>query len=133
MIPNSLNGPEIRKIIKFGLTGVSGILVNMGVLYLLTHPFGINYKIASPIAIEISILSNFLINNYWTWRDKSSGTFLKKLVKYHTTAAISGVINYVILIVLTEHFALHFMLSNFVGIGVGSVINFLLNNFWTFK
>ncbi|MBI2418230.1 MAG: GtrA family protein [Ignavibacteriales bacterium] len=108
-------------------------LVNMGVLYMLTHLFFMDYKIASICAIEISILSNFFINNYWTWRDKSNGTFVHKLLKYHTTAAISGVINWLLLILFTEQFHLHFMLSNFIGIAIGSVINFLLNNFWTFK
>ena len=29
--------------------------------------------LASPIAIELSIVSNFLINNYWTFADRVTG------------------------------------------------------------
>ena len=59
-----------RTFIKFCVTGTSGVFVNLGSFHLLTQ-FGVHRYLASPIAIELSIISNFVINNYWTFADRS--------------------------------------------------------------
>jgi dolichol-phosphate mannosyltransferase len=58
---------ECRKILSFGIVGLSGIVVNMGVLWLLTSYFGIYYLLSAILAIEVSILNNFLWNDLWTF------------------------------------------------------------------
>ena len=35
---------------------------------------GMNKFLASPLAIEASIVSNFLLNNYWPFRERKSRT-----------------------------------------------------------
>ena len=34
--------------------------------------FGLHRYQASPISIELSIIANFLINNYWTFRESAN-------------------------------------------------------------
>ena len=46
-------------------------------------------------------------------------------------ALIAGSVNYLILIGLSN-MGLHHLIANLVGIAFGTVINFLLNNYWTF-
>ena len=123
------------RLIKFGLVGASGVVVNVGCLYLLTEFAGIPYFVASVIAIELSIISNFTINLLWTWRDRSEeGTLLAKIVRYHIGAGATAFLgNYLILIALTELFGMHYMISNLVGIAVGTFSNYLINDLWTFK
>jgi dolichol-phosphate mannosyltransferase len=120
--------------LKFGIVGASGIVVNMGSLYLLTDMAGIKYYVASPAAIELSILSNFFINLAWTWSDRSDhGTFKAKLVRYHIGAGATSLLgNYTILLLLTEFFHFHYLSSNLVGIAVGTLANYLVNDLWTF-
>jgi dolichol-phosphate mannosyltransferase len=48
--------------IKLAAVGISGILVNLGCFILLVHG-GLSKFIASPLAIELSIISNFIFNN----------------------------------------------------------------------
>jgi len=123
------------RIIKFGIVGASGVVVNMGALYLLTEFGKIPYFMASVIAIELSIVSNFVINLLWTWSDRSGeGTFWGKLVRYHIGAGATAFLgNYLILILLTEFFGMHYLLSNLIGIGVGTFANYLINDLWTFR
>ena len=59
-----------RTFLKFSLVGLSGVLVNLGSFQLLLG-LGIHKYLASPIAIELSIISNFLLNNYWTFADRA--------------------------------------------------------------
>jgi len=50
---------------KFLLVGASGVVVNLGAFSLLLAA-GVDKFVASPLAIETSVVTNFLINNYWT-------------------------------------------------------------------
>jgi dolichol-phosphate mannosyltransferase len=123
------------RFVKFGIVGASGVVVNMGGLYVFKEYAGIPYFVASLIAIELSILSNFTINLLWTWRDRSGeGSVWTKLIRYHIGAGATAFLgNYLILIALTELFSLHYMISNLIGIGVGTLANYVINDLWTFR
>lgn len=117
---------------KFALVGMSGIVVNQGILALLNLVFGISVGISGAIAIETSILNNFTLNNLWTWKDRNEHTLWQKLIKYHTVTLFSGLVNYTILLILT-HIGFHVLIANLIGIGIGMTINFIFNHFWTFS
>ena len=123
------------RVVKFGIVGASGVVVNMGGLYLLKEFALIPYFVASVIAIELSILSNFTVNLLWTWRDRSKeGTLWTKIARYHIGAGVTAFLgNYLILIALTELFGVHYMISNLIGIAVGTFSNYLINDLWTFR
>jgi dolichol-phosphate mannosyltransferase len=131
-LKGSLLSPRVA---KFLAVGASGVLVNMGALYVFTEIAKIPYLIGSPIAIELSILSNFSINLIWTWRDRhDDGALWTKLLRYHVAVGITAFLgNYVILIALTEWLGIHYMVSNLVGIAIGTFFNYLANDLWTFK
>lgn len=117
--------------LKFALVGLSGIVVNQGLLALLHLVAGIPVKWAGAVAIECAILNNFFLNYFWTWRRHGSRPFGSKFIRYHLTALISGILNYLILVSLTA-FGWHPLAANLVGIAVGMLVNFLLNHYWTF-
>ena len=52
---------------KFGIVGLSGIAINEGILIYLKEFASFEIWIASPIAIELSIMSNFISNDLWTF------------------------------------------------------------------
>ncbi len=117
---------------KFSLVGISGIFVNQGCLTLFVSVFGLSLSIAGILAIEISIVSNFLLNNFWTWRDNKTGSFIQRFIKYHAVTLLSGGVNYLILLTLTS-FGLHYFISNLIGMGFAALVNFILNHYWTFQ
>ena len=93
--------------------------------------------IASLISIELSVINNFIWNDLWTWGDrpKSGGWgYFRRLMKYNLSTSVAAVIgNLIILAVLKEHFGWNYLLANLVGIGVGIVINYFMNDRWTFR
>ena len=124
---------ELRPYIgKFSLVGVSGIFVNQGCLTFLVSVLELDVSVAGVIAIELSILSNFFLNNIWTWKDKKESTLFTRFIKYHAVTLISGGVNYLILLLLTS-MGSHYFISNLVGIGFGTLVNFIFNHFWTFR
>ncbi|HSW57144.1 MAG TPA: glycosyltransferase family 2 protein [Dehalococcoidales bacterium] len=127
---------ELTRIGKFLIVGLSGVVVNQGLLWLLTHFGGLKYYFSALIAIEASIISNFIFNNYFTFADRSKGgkaSFITRLLKFNLTCAAGAVIQYGILLLLTEVAGINYLISNLIGILVAFVWNYLLSTLWTWK
>lgn len=57
------------RFIKFGIVGFTGFLVNYLGLELLKR-LGLSTYFATLLATELAIISNFIFNNVWTFKDK---------------------------------------------------------------
>lgn len=136
-----LTKDRIWRLTKFGVVGLSGVGVNHGLLLLGLYVLddmapGAAYAIALTLAIGISILTNFLLNDAWTWRDRrveGARAFLVRLGKYYFVAGIAGVVQWAISWTLSIPFEVNVHLANLSGIAAGVGINFFVNHFWTFK
>ncbi|TFH26020.1 MAG: GtrA family protein [Bacteroidia bacterium] len=129
-----IKSKKLEELIKFGIVGGSGVLVNMGLLFILTRFLSVRLEIASAIAIEVSIVSNFLLNNLWTFKKRDTHVpFWTRLLRYHLVTGLAGVVNYLVLLLLVKTFGWYDMLSNLIGILIGTFINYSLNSLWTWK
>lgn len=127
---------EIRRFIKFCLVGASGVLVNMFFLWFFTEKAKVYYLLSSLIAIEISVLSNYVLNDLWTWGDRGKEgktEYFKRMLQYHVSSSAAILANLSILWLLTELAHLYYLISNIFGILFGTFLNYFLNDRWTFK
>ena len=123
-----------RTFIKFGLVGVSGVLVNLGAFSFLLHG-GMNKLVASPIAIEASIIWNFFLNNYWTfrWRKTTDHVRIKGL-KFNAVSFVALLVSYGTFVALSmtrPEGSPH--IHQLIGIVPATLINYFLNSYWTFR
>ncbi|MEM4139399.1 MAG: GtrA family protein, partial [Sulfolobaceae archaeon] len=88
----------ILRLVKFGIVGALGTIVNEGLLYLFTKIFPIAMSLI--FSIEISIIFNFILNDVWTFKDRRFGNFGKRLIRFHITAVVGGIIQYMIVLLL---------------------------------
>jgi dolichol-phosphate mannosyltransferase len=136
-VPAPLLFSRFKRVLKFGTVGFSGVGVNAGLLFLLTERTGLDYRLSAIIAIELSIINNFLWNSIWTWRDKKTSCHIglsNRFVKFHISCVFTAfLINYGLLILLTELFSIPYQISNLAGIAFGSILNFFLSHFWVFR
>lgn len=120
--------------IKFCFVGGSGMLVNMGIYLLLTRVYQVPLELASPVAIEVSILSNFTLNNLWTFRKRQNGNSLvRKLFYFHGVALVAGTVNYLSFLSMVKFMHLWDIPAYLLGIGMGTLINYFLNSLLTWK
>jgi len=130
-------GFDPTRFIKFGIVGGSGILVNMGFLWFFTEIVGLYYLISSVLAIGLAMISNFIWNDLWTWRDRGEPgvkAYLTRMAKFILVSSIAAYIgNLGILWILTHFFHIYYLISNLIGIAVGTALNYSVNNIWTFK
>ena len=120
--------------VKFCVTGLCGVIINLGSFYLMltlgTHKF-----VASPVAIMISIFSNFMMNNYWTFGDRvMTGRESVRGVKFAMVSFLSFLLSYAIFVSLSILFPRAFpVLLQACGIAPGALLNYYLNSRWTFR
>ena len=130
------NKEKLLTLIKFGLVGSSGIIVNNGILWLLVERFAVPVTFASPVAIAIAVFNNFTWNNLFTWKNRRENfrySYFHRLWKYYLSTSLGALINYGVLMLLFYVFDINYMISNLAGIFIGMVSNFILSDKWVFK
>jgi len=115
-----------RRFIKFNLVGLTGVLVNEGLLVLLVY-YGLYYIYASAAAIEVSIISNFVLNDLWTFRDRRHGHVATRLLKFNGLMLVGLAVNLAILYLGTDHLNINYAVSNLAGIAVAFLVRYWLS------
>jgi len=123
--------PVIRKAVKFGIVGASGVVVNSVALFILHDLLDLSLLAASPIAVELAILNNFVWNNFWTFR--TQGVQLARLAKFNLVSLGGLVITTIVLNTLVAYTGMYYLLANLIAIGVAMTWNFGINFLWTWR
>jgi len=131
--------PSAGRFWKFALVGASGVLVNMVTLIVLAEYFHAQKVIAWMFAVGLSILSNFLLNNAFTWRDIRHSSrihfFLRGVLAY--PVAVMGIganfaVWYPLVKYVSDEFP-YYALFNLLGIIAGTSVNFILSSRLVFR
>jgi len=131
--------PSAGRFWKFAMVGASGVLVNMATLVILAEYFDAHKVIAWMFAVGVSILSNFLLNNAFTWRDVRHSSRIHFLLRGALAypVAIMGIganfaVYYPLLKYVSDAFP-YYVLFNFLGILAGTSVNFILSSRLVFR
>jgi len=123
-----------KTFVKFGIVGASGVFVNLG-FFTLFVMLGMNKFIASPLAIELSIIWNFLLNNYWTfrWRKTVDRTRVRGL-KFNLVSMLALGVSYGTFVALSIAFpTVPPQIQQVIAILPATLVNYFLNSHWTFR
>ena len=123
-----------RTFVKFAVTGFSGVVVNLGSFHLLLTA-GLHEYIASPVAIQVSIISNFLLNNHWTFADRTvDGRKLLRGLRFQVVSVLTLGVSYSTFLLLSVMLPRVPLLGlQACGIAPAVMLNFVLNSRWTFR
>ena len=133
--------PEQRRFIKFCIVGGSGVFVNLAFLAVgqwLTADLSptLSGALASGLGIVVSVFTNFLINSAWTWGDRDVATgassWAARLGTYYLASAAAIGIQFGTAQGLYLVLEWNLYLAQCCGILLGTVVNYLANNRWTF-
>ena len=127
---------EIYRMLKFALIGLTGVFVNLGILWLLTEKAEMYYLFSAIFSIEASIISNFLLNDIWTFKDrKKRGIWngLRRMFKFNLISLPAFPMQMGVMGFLKEFFGVYYLLAAFMGIILVFIWNFVANSLWTWK
>ena len=124
---------RLRRPIRFGLVGLSGVVVNTSVLWALLRAVHLPVLLASAVATEIAILSNFALNDCWTFHAVRQHPFLIRLLRFNGVSLGGLSITALLLTLLTSYSGLHLLLANLLAIGGAMTWNYVVNSRWTWR
>jgi putative flippase GtrA len=129
-----------QRFVKFGSVGFSGTLVNLGVLYVgqeylfrAIEPEGMRLDLSLVLAIFCATVNNFTWNRIWTWADRKEEVekhFVIQLGQYFVACWLAIIFQFFFTKILAVY--MFYMVANITAIVMASVINYVMNDIWTF-
>jgi len=134
---------ERLRMVRFAFVGLSGVFVNLAVYFLCyeylfeSQELALRRNFSVLGGIIVSIFTNFVLNDRWTWGDRVKGHWSKwfhRLLKYYIAAGAGaitqlGFFNVGVAIIGEEYH----LLANLGGIGLATVVNYVLLHLWSFR
>lgn len=124
----------VERLIRFALVGLSGVFVDMTVLYLLHDPSGLGWGLTRSkiFAAELAIINNFFWNDRWTFGDisrRQRGWRLRliRLLKFNILCLMGLVLNVLLLNLLFNSLHINYLVANLLAIAIVTVWNFWMN------
>lgn|SRR5208283_2540686 len=128
-----------RRINKFLIVGFSAAGVNFLFMILFVEAFGFKSyyltNLANILAMEISIIYNFVHCRRWTWSDapmREGSALIAQAGSFHL-AALTGIVIRVILFAVMVKWGVYYLVNVALGIGVAAVLNYVLYDKIVFK
>lgn len=125
-------GANWVQLLKFGLVGASGYLVNLGVFALLSGDAGLHHLAAAVGAFCVAVTNNFLWNRHWTF-DSGSGPVHFQAARFFAVSTASLGLNLVVLQALVASELAGDLTAQAIAVAVAMPFNFLGNKLWTFS
>jgi putative flippase GtrA len=118
---------------KFSAVGAGGVIVQTVTLGVLLHVGGMHYLMATALAVEASVLNNFVWHRRWTWADRQQSRAAQTLLRFNATnGAMSLIGNLALMFILVSVFNVNPYVSNLITIGICSLVNFALADRFVF-
>lgn len=151
-ISNIVKQKSFRQLVKYGMVGVVGLAIDMGVYYLLVRKLSVHYPfssfiskmlggnmsvgmldilISNVISSTLAIINNFLLNSYFTF--KVTDKKLKRFASFVGIAIVGMIISSMLLTLFIGVMKMDDILSKIFAICIVAAIQFGINKFFTFK
>jgi putative flippase GtrA len=140
---------ERTRFLRFAFVGVTGAVVDFGVMNLLARVFGFRLLAAGIISFICAIINNFLWNRFWTYPDSRTKPVVRQLAEF-SVVSVMGLLIRVPVLALLEPLMFRLVtempvhlppldpraISDNLTLAVAVVIvmfwNFFVNRYWTY-
>jgi putative flippase GtrA len=119
------------QLLKFGIVGGSGYLINLAVFAVLASALGLHHLLAAIGAFCIALANNFLWNRHWTF-DAGHGHPGFQAARFFAVSVAALLINLVVLEALVSGASMGDLAAQAIAVAVAMPFNFLGNKLWTF-
>ncbi len=120
------------QLVRFGLVGGVGFVINLVVYALCVHAAGVDYHVANVVAWLVAVLNNFVINRHWTF-DAADGRAHAQAVRFLLVSLVAEVLSLLLLTVFVEAAGIAKVPAQALAVGCSMPVNFLGNKLWSFR
>jgi putative flippase GtrA len=119
------------QLLRFGIVGGSGYLINLAVFALLANNLGLHHLAAAVGAFCVAISSNFFWNRHWTF-EPGDGHPAFQAARFFVVSLGALLLNLAVLEALVAETSLGDLTAQAIAVAVAMPFNFLGNKLWTF-
>lgn len=120
------------KIIKFGVTGAVGMLIDFGVTWLCREKLKWNKYIANTTGFSLAATNNFIINRNWTFKSVNPNWHLE-FEKFLVFSLIGLALNNLFVFLFNDKLKLNFYVSKLAATVLVFIWNFMSNYYFNFR
>jgi len=120
------------QLIRFGLVGGVGFVVNLAVYALVVHSVGVDYRVASVIAWLVAVLNNFILNRHWTF-DARDGRAHFQAMRFLVVSLVAEGFSLLLLTLFVEDAGIAKVAAQALAVAASMPLNFLGNKLWSFR
>src|SRR6056297_1333959 len=119
-----------ERLVRFFLVGCTAASVQLALLWLFVDLGGVNYLVGAFVAIELTILFQYVLNNAWTFHRSRHSSMREYMVGLGKTNLVRGTaipLQLGILYVLLTLSTAEYLIGNAVAIGVTGLYRYALD------
>ncbi len=126
------SGDNWIQLLKFGLVGGTGYVINIAAFTVFVHGLGVNHLLAAVFAFCVAVTNNFILNRVWTFRG-TEGHAGFQAARFLAVSVAALLINLAVLYVLADVAGLSDVPAQAIAVATAMPFNFLGNKLWTFR
>ena len=120
------------QLVRFGLVGGVGFVVNLIVYTLFVHSVGVDYRVASVIAWLVAVANNFVLNRHWTF-DARGGRARFQAMRFLVVSLVAEGFALLLLTLFVEGAGIAKVPAQALAVAGSMPLNFLGNKLWSFR
>jgi putative flippase GtrA len=120
------------QLVRFGLVGGTGFVVNVGVYTLCVHALSIDYRIAFVLAWLVAVTNNFVLNRHWTFAARA-GSVRFQAIRFFVVSVAAAVFGFLLLTLFVEAAGMAKVPAEALAVAASTPLNFLGNKLWSFR
>jgi putative flippase GtrA len=120
------------QLVRFGLVGGVGFIVNVAVYALFVHSVGLDYRAASVVAWLVAVMNNFVLNRHWTF-DASEGRAHFQAMRFLVVSLVAEAFSLLLLTLFVQDAGFAKIPAQALAVAASMPLNFLGNKLWSFR
>lgn len=126
-----ITSEDFIQLVKYGLIGVLGLVVDFGIYALLTLLVNLNAEVANFISSSCGLINNFFWNSYTNFKVKDH--MLRRFVEYYVVGQITTIFTTICLFIFVTLLHQDKMIVKVIATIVATLLQFGVNKAVTFK
>ena len=120
------------QLVRFGIVGGFGFVLNIAVYALFVHGVGVEYRAASVVAWLVAVANNFVLNRRWTF-DAGDGQARFQALRFLLVSLAAEILSLLVLTLLVAGAGVSKVPAQALAVIVSMPLNFLGNKLWSFR
>jgi len=119
------------KFLRYGIVGCTGLIVDMGIFYVLHEILGVNYVITNIISSTFGVINNFILNSLFTFKVKNK--LFRRFVSFYLIALVGMALSSGLLVLMIDGFKMDSMIAKMISVLIVAVLQYFFNKKLTFS